>query len=74
MALPGFGGSQEGKGGQNVMGNVWSFSVADKKVWDKINEVTAEQLIRVYYKESRWQWSHYTDYLATKIEVLDRHK
>jgi prepilin-type N-terminal cleavage/methylation domain-containing protein len=74
MAVPGFGGSSEGKKGEAGFGNVFSFSVSDEKVWEQINNLNAKQFVRVYYHEDRWAPKHWTNYLATEVKILDADK
>ena len=68
VAMPGFGGTIQNKLGQNG-GNVWECSLPDNDVLKEAQAVDATQLVRIHYDEKRWNWPHWTNYLANKIEV-----
>ena len=69
VALPG-GSMIQGKFGQNG-GNVWECSLPDNgAVLKQAQEVDVTQLVRIYYHEYRYNWPHWTNYTATKIEIL----
>jgi hypothetical protein len=68
LAMPGFGGSQTKKSGQES-GNVWDFFVEDAKVIDAIQEIDASQFVRVYYHEAKWAPGHWCKYEATRVEI-----
>jgi hypothetical protein len=71
LAMPGFGGSQEGKAGQQS-GNIWSFTVEDPEVVKQLESINAAQFVRLHYVEYHYTapWDGDTSYRVTRVELL----
>jgi prepilin-type N-terminal cleavage/methylation domain-containing protein len=73
LALAGFGGAHEGKGGGS-QGNVWAFSVDsdDTNLVSALKKLDSRYFVRVHYTEVVVNASFYdTPYRVQAIEVLE---
>jgi len=72
MALPGF--RNVGAGDNQTVSNVFAFTVDDEKLIEEINNLTANDFVRIYYDQRVLGSPLHgeTGYFVTKVEKLEK--
>ena len=53
-------------------GQTWDFTVPSRDLWKELNNITAEDFVRIHYKEKMWGWwwNGDTSVYANSVVVL----
>lgn len=74
LATPGF--RTAGSGDSKRITNTWDFSVNDQESMEQLEEIHADEMVRLYYKQYLLSppWRGETGYFVIKVEQLKTEK